>query len=298
MTSGAPMLPALSCDAHLHVLGPPDRYPGALARLYQPLQKGFDEYREMAAPLGLSRAVLVQPSAYGTDNRAMLDTLRAHPVTTRGIAVIDPGISDRDIDAMHACGVRGVRLNLMSPRVGSPQEARALIDPVVRRVGRLGWHLQIYAAPDVIAPIGSVLAGCGVPVVLDHCGGGRASLGVTDADFARVVDLYASGGCWAKVSGADIVADQATSTERVSDAELAPAEAFVRAFVEADPSRVVWGSDWPHLFHFHGAAGDAAPPAIFRGVDDSALVRVLQRCASAADCTRILVDNPARLYDF
>jgi predicted TIM-barrel fold metal-dependent hydrolase len=292
------MLPPLSCDAHLHVLGPPDRYPGAFARLYQPLEKGFDEYREVAARLGVSRAVLVQPSAYGMDNRAMLDTLRAHPGTTRGVAVIDPDISDRDIDEMHALGVRGVRLNLMSPRIGSPQDARASIDLVVRRVGRLGWHLQIYAAPDVIAPIGSVLAGCGVPVVLDHCGGGRASPGVADADFAAVVDLYASGACWVKVSGADIVANQGTSSLRVSDDELAPAEAFVRAFVEADPSRLVWGSDWPHLFHFHGAAGDAAPAAIFRRVDDSALVRLLQRCASAADCARILVDNPARLYDF
>ena len=89
------VLPDLSCDAHLHVLGPPARYPGGPLRQYQPRENRFEEYRAMASRLGLARAVLVQPSAYGTDNRAMLDTLREHPGHTRGVAVIDPAVAER-----------------------------------------------------------------------------------------------------------------------------------------------------------------------------------------------------------
>jgi len=292
------LLPPLSCDAHLHVLGTLARYPGAPSRQYQPREKRFEEYREIAGRLGLARAVLVQPSAYGTDNRCMLDTLREHPGSTRGVAVIDPAVADRDLEEMHALGVRGVRVNLMNPRVRSPDEARSAIEPVVRRIARFGWHLQVYADPQVAAPIGDVLASCGVPVVLDHCAGARVQLGLHDRDFDALVRLYASGRCWVKISGADIVADQGANPAPVADEALAPAAPFMRAFVQAGSSQIVWGSDWPHLFHFHGAVGDAAPPTIFRPVDDGALVRLLRQCASEDECTRILVDNPASLYDF
>ncbi len=291
-------LPENACDTHLHVLGDPARYPGAPSRQYQPREKRFDEYRRLAASLGLARAVLVQPSCYGSDNRAMLDTLREHPRSTRGIAVIDPAIADRDVEEMHALGVRGVRLNLMNPRVRSPEEARDLIAPVVRKVARLGWHLQIYADPDVVAPIAPVLAACGVPVVLDHCAGARTSRGLGDRDFETLVDLYAKGQCWVKVSGADIVSGQGTNASPVADAELASAAPFVRAFVAAGSSRLVWGSDWPHLYHFHGAAGEAAPATIFRPVDERALLHIVLECTNAEDRRRIFVDNPAALYDF
>lgn len=294
----APSLPENACDAHLHVLGAPARYPGAPLRQYQPREKRFDEYRAVAAPLGLRRAVLVQPSCYGTDNRAMLDTLRAHPGATRGVAVIDPGIADGELAEMHELGVRGVRLNLMNPRVRSAEEARDAIAPVVRKVAPLGWHLQIYADPDVVAPLADVLASCGVPVVLDHCAGARTSRGIGERDLAALVDLYAGGKCWVKVSGADIVSGHGTTTSTVADRELESAAPFVRAFVAAGTARLLWGSDWPHLYHFHGATGEAAPATIFRPVDERALLRIVQDCTSAEDRQRIFVDNPAALYDF
>lgn len=292
------MLPPLSCDAHLHVFGPPSRYPGAPSRQYQPREKAFRDYLTLARELGIERAVLVQPSGYGSDNRALLDTLRAYPGITRGVAVIEPRIAEDELATMHELGVRGVRLNLMNPRLRSADEARATIDPVVRRVARYGWHLQIYADPDVVAPLAPLLRSLDVPVVLDHCAGGRARAGVTDRHFAALVDLYAHGGCWVKVSGADIVSEQGSNANPVADDELAPAAPFVRAFAQAGSSRLVWGTDWPHLFHFHGASGDAAPDTIFRQVDEHALVRLLQSCVTPDDCRRILVDNPQELYGF
>ena len=299
-------LPRLACDAHLHVFGPPSRYPGAPTRQYQPLARSFDDYRAVAGPLGLARAVLVQPSAYGSDNRCLLDTLRAHPESTRGVVVIDPALPEDALAEMHALGVRGVRLNLMNPRVQDAAGARRLVEPVVRRIERYGWHLQIYADPDVVAPLADLLASLPVPVVLDHCAGARA--GRDDCDgardlpagaFAALVRLYAAERCWVKLSGADIVAGCGAVATPTGAAELAPAAPYLRALVAAGTQQLVWGTDWPHLFHFHGPMGDAAPDALFRAVDDDALVALLHACVpDAAARRRILVDNPARLYGF
>lgn len=288
---GLPAIPPGACDSHMHVFGPPERYPGAPSRLYSPTLMPFEAYAPIARRLGLSRVVLVQPSAYGTDNRAMLDTMRERP-GMRGVVVIEPAIADSELDAMHALGVRGVRLNLMSPRVGSASEAERLLGPVAERLGPRGWHLQIYADPAVVAPIAPVLRSLGVPVVLDHMGGVRAEHGVDDADFRALLALLAEGGCWVKVSGADIV------TRRDRDFSE-PAAPYARALIAANPEQVVWGTDWPHLVHHAGASGDASPPAGYRPVDEAALLQLLADCArDERTFARILVDNPQRLYDF
>jgi predicted TIM-barrel fold metal-dependent hydrolase len=284
-------IPQPACDTHMHVFGPPAQYPGAPTRQYSPTLMPYEAYAPLARRLGIERVVLVQPSAYGTDNRCLLDTLRAHPKHLRGVVVIEPGIGDAELDAMHALGVRGVRLNLMSPRVTSVAEAQRLLEPVAARAARLGWHLQIYADPDIVAPIATVLARLPVPVVLDHMAGVRARQGVDHPGFVALLDLLAAGGCWVKLSGADIVTDFAAAYDAAAP--------FMRALVAANPAQLVWGTDWPHLVHHHGAMGDAAPPAGYRPVDEPALLRLLQECVPEADTLRrILVDNPRALYDF
>ena len=286
-----PDVPPLSCDSHMHVFGPPDRYPGAPSRLYSPTDMPFDRYVPVAAKLGLERVVFVQPSAYGTDNRCMLDTMAALEGRARGVVVVEPDISDSELARMHDVGVRAVRLNLMTPRVDDPVAAQRLLQPIARRIGRRGWHIQVYADPSIIAPIATVIRSLDVPVVLDHMAGARAKHGVDDAAFLQLVELLADGGCWVKLSGADIV----TGRDRDFAAEAAP---FVRTLARANPSRIVWGTDWPHLVHFHGAQGDAAPQAGYRPVDETALLALLRDCVDAPTYRRVLVDNPQSLYAF
>lgn len=284
-------LPPLSCDSHMHVLGPPARYPGAPTREYTPTLMPFEAYVPIARRLRLERVVLVQPSAYGTDNRCLLDTLRQHPGNLRGVVVIEPGIADAALDDMRALGVRGVRLNLMSPRVSDVATAEKMLAPVAARIARLGWHIQIYADPGTIAPIAPVIRRLQVPVVLDHMAGARDPQGVDHPDFVTLLDLLGDGGCWVKLSGADIV------TKR--DRDFAAAAPFMRALVAANASRLVWGTDWPHLVHYSGARGDAAPPAGYRPVDEPALLQLLCDCApDESTLRRILVDNPRQLYAF
>ena len=284
-------IPPLACDSHMHVLGSLERYPGAPTRQYNPTPMPLADYARVARGLDLQRVVLVQPSAYGSDNRCLLDTLRQQPAGLRGIAVIDPDISDAALDDMHALGVRGVRLNLMSPRVSDVAAVERMLAPVAERVARLGWHLQIYADPGVVAPIVPVIRRLPIPVVLDHMAGVRASDRVDHPDFVALLELLRGGGCWVKLSGADIV------TRR--DDDFADAAPFMRALLDANADRLVWGTDWPHLVHHAGAMGDAAPPAGYRPVDESALLRLLCDCAAEpSTLRRILVDNPQRLYDF
>lgn len=286
-------IPPLSCDSHMHVFGPPARYPGAPTRQYSPTEMPFANYAPVAARLGLQRVVLVQPSAYGTDNRCLLDTLRDEPAGKRAVVVIDPGATDAELDAMHALGVRGTRLNLLSPRIADAAAAERLLAPVAARIARLGWHLQIYADAGVVAPIAGVIRRLPVPVVLDHMAGVRAEHGVDDPDFVALLALLREGQCWVKLSGADIV------TRRNDGAGMSAAAPYLRALVAANPERLVWGTDWPHLVHHSGAMGDAAPPAGYRPVDEQALLDLLRdNVGDDATLRRILVENPQGLYDF
>lgn len=284
-------LPPLACDSHMHVFGPPDLYPGAPARQYTPTLMPFEAYAPVARKLQLQRVVLVQPSAYGTDNGCLLDSLRQRDGNARGVVVIDPASSDVALDKMHALGVRGVRLNLMSPRVSDVAAAKRLLHPAATRIARLGWHIQIYADPELIAPVAPVIRELEVPVVLDHLAGVRDDLGVDHPDFVALLDLLHTGGCWVKLSGADI------ATRR--DRDFSTAAPYMRALVAANPEHLVWGTDWPHLVHHAGAVGDAAPPAGHRPVDEEELLRLLVDCTpDSSTLKRILVDNPQRLYGF
>src|SRR5215470_10434473 len=80
--SGA--LPQGACDCHCHVFGPAARFPYAEPRSYTPDDAPLEAYLTLLDRLGFDRGVLVQPSAYGRDNRAMLDALMRAPAWRRG----------------------------------------------------------------------------------------------------------------------------------------------------------------------------------------------------------------------
>src|SRR5437868_2652917 len=107
-----------SCDCHAHVCGPESRYPYAAERLYTPHDALPGDYRRMLESLGVERGVLVQPSIYGTDNRAMLDALALDPQRLRGVAVVPADIASAEIETLHSRGVRGVRCNIVDRKEG------------------------------------------------------------------------------------------------------------------------------------------------------------------------------------
>ncbi|MCG5236356.1 amidohydrolase family protein [Xanthobacter oligotrophicus] len=269
------LLPPGTCDAHMHVFGPVARYPLAVARNYTPHPVPFADYRPVMAALGIDRAVLVQPSVYGTDNSALLDTLRQAPGQLRGVVVVPPSISDGDLAGLHHAGVRGIRVNRRNPG-GLALEDLALLG---RRIAPLGWHIQLQVEIGQGAPLAPLVESCPVPVVLDHLGLLDPTRPVGDAAFAEVLALLAAGNLWLKLSAPYRVSRMATPYT-----DLAP---FVEALMACRPDRLLWGSDWPHTELWRDMPDDL-DPGLRLGFD-----RVPEAIRQL-----IFVANPARLYGF
>jgi len=65
----------------------------------------------VAGALGLSRTLVMQPSAYRADNRCTLDGIRElGPGRARGVGVVDKTVSDAELGALTAGVIRGVRV--------------------------------------------------------------------------------------------------------------------------------------------------------------------------------------------
>ena len=281
-------VPPGACDCHMHVFGTPEQFPPAPVRAYNPTEATLPQYRAVWQPLGLQRIVLVQPSAYGTDNGCMQAALLELPALTRGIAVIDAATSDVELDALDAAGVRGIRLNLVSNGQPDPVAATAQLRAAADRVGPRGWHVQIFALPDLIAALAPAIRTLPVPVVIDHMGAVNASLGPTPPGLDTLLRLLEAGHCWVKVSGINRISRQPRG--------FRDGLPIMRALISANPDRVVWGSDWPHI----GPHDVGAPKTVvYMPHDNADLLRILgEATRSTDDIRRVLVENPARLYGF
>src|SRR4030095_7630132 len=140
-----------ACDCHVHIIGPPDKYPMVEKRAYTPPQATVAQLKTLRSRIGMSRNVLVQPSFYGTDNSCMLDAMTELGPSARGIAVVAPNTPLQTLRELDAKGVRGLRVNLESAGNRDPKAAIAFLQQYAKLVQPLNWHIQIYAAVSVIA---------------------------------------------------------------------------------------------------------------------------------------------------
>ena len=283
-------VPQLSCDCHVHLFGPFDRYPLAPRRIYTPAPARTDDLLKILDRTGVGRAVLVQPSAYGTDNRCLLDACAAHPNRFRMVAVIAPETDLRELERMHALGVRGVRLNLASSGGRSGVETLRQMQEMATRIAPLGWHLQMFIGLDTIAEIAPHLEALPVDVVFDHMGLAEAARGLTQGGLDTLLALLAKGRAWVKLSGPYRVSPDDYGNTQV--------DTLARALYSANPNRVVWGSDWPHIGKHAGHHGEVAPPVEYRPLDYGRLLGALAAWVPADGLARVLVANPAALYGF
>jgi predicted TIM-barrel fold metal-dependent hydrolase len=218
-------------DCHVHVF---DGAAPAREGHYAPPQRTLAMLDAAAGPMGVAHYVLVQPSVYGTDNGVLLEALRAGGGRHRGVVVIDPGVSDRELDAMHEAGVRGVRFNMVSPVGNSARDWERLAP----RLRERGWHAQWYAPAMQLAQVAHLHEGRGVTAVLDHLAGLTPAMLHDDAAWTALQTL-AGAGAWIKLSGWYRLQSEAPFQDLVPLVERA-----ARMFGE----RCVWGSDWPHTW--------------------------------------------------
>jgi len=266
--------PPGACDSHCHIFGPADRFPYAPERRYTPPDAPKEKLLALHQHLGLSRAVLVQASCHGGDNRAMLDAIAWSGGSWRGVAMVGDDVTERELRALHDGGVRGVRFNFVRHLGGAPD--RRVFDRALAMIAPLGWHVVLHFDAEDIETHAEVFRRMRVPFVVDHMGRVDAGQGLDQRPFAMLLELMRNPLAWVKVSG----------PERISAAgkPFRDALPFVAALVRAAPDRVLWGTDFPH-------------PNVKIMPNDGELVDLLAEAVPDEGLRRrILVDNPTRLY--
>ncbi|MDB5924530.1 MAG: transcriptional regulator, GntR family/amidohydrolase family [Betaproteobacteria bacterium] len=279
-------VPAGACDCHTHIHGDPAKFPFFSGRVYTPEMATPEQMLALHKALGIQRVVIVTPSVYGTDNAATLWGMQARGRDARGVAVIDEKTSEAELDSMHKAGVRGIRLNLTTGGTNDPDIARKRFEDALTRVKHRKWHIQFNTRPPMIAALKDALAASPVPLVFDHFGGARPELGVQQPGFYELAELVHSGKAYVKIS--------VGSGPRDTYAGYAP---LARALIAANPARILWGTNWPHPNT--GSSRNPTEVTPLMQVDNGLVFNLLPMWAPDATLrNRILVKNPARLYEF
>ena len=267
--------PAVACDCHMHIYDA-ERFPPSRPGSRMQPESSVADYRLLQQRIGTNRTVIVTPAAYVTDNAVTLDAIaQLGPEAARGVAVVLPDVAEAELKRFAAGGIRGIRFTQFDPRTAVT--TLDMIEPLARRVEPLSWHVQIHLRADQIAAAADLLQRLPGTIVFDHLGRLPRGTGVNDPAFTVIRRMLDGGRTWMKLSGAYMMGDPPDY------AEAAP---VARAYIAAAPERMVWGSDWPH-------------PTEQDKPDDAVLFDLLSVWApDAAARQRILVENPAILYDF
>lgn len=276
-------VPAGACDCHFHVFDEEERFPLASGAGFVPVTSSLARWQRMAATIGAQRGVLVQASPYGTDNRLLLHVLAKQP-SLRGVAAPSPDIDDAELLHMHALGVRGLRANLYRRRDGMRYPGGldlVAASQLLPRVAGLGWHLELFVnvARDLVEFEPQLRALPPVPLVFCHMGCPDEPAQVRSAGFERLLAMVAEGRSYAKLSGIDRLCPDPRRYDN--------ARPVFEALLHTNAERLLWGSNWPHP---HVDAHMADDGVLFQRLHDWV--------GDAAILRKILVDNPAHLYDF
>lgn len=288
-------IPHGTCDCHVHIFGPFDRYPLAANRVFMPSPASVSDLLALHKALGIDRTVVIQASPQGTDNRRTidaLDSLNAAGHAARGVAVLAPDVGAPELRELHAAGVRGARVNLQSYGQHDPKAARQAFAHTARLVADLGWHVQLYTNLLVIAAMADMLAQCPTPVVIDHFALASAVAGTGQAGFKKLLEIVAAGNVYVKLSAPY----RLTMWEDGRPPEAA--RDIARALIDTRLDRMLWGTDWPHTGPWPGKPRSLNESEPFHPIDDGQQLSAFRSWVDETEAQAILVDNSARLYGF
>lgn len=260
-------------DCHAHLFGPYERYPLAAERSYTPPEAPASAYLAMLASLGLSHGVLVHPSAYGDDHSLLFDALAAH-ANLRGVAVVREPV----FAGWRERGVRAARFSHRSG-AGTNFAGSASFDDLLGLAPQLadaGLHAELWTDGQALPGIADRLRALPVPVVIDHMGGFDVAKGVDEPGFRALLSLVESGKVWVKLC---------VYRNLLGTPDVDAGEPFHRALLAANPERMLWGSDWPHL-------------RVSPVPDTASLMALFTRWTASETLRRqVLSTNPAALYE-
>jgi D-galactarolactone isomerase len=265
--------PRGACDTHMHIFTP--GYP-MLPGTNIPVQDGsLARYRQMQRRLGLTRTVIVQPTAYGTDNTVTLNAM-AELGNARGVAVVDPAVSDSELERLTQAGMRGLRFHML------PAGALKwdLLEPMAARVARCGWHVQFQFDASEFTTHATRLARLPCDIVIDHIGRFMAPIDLDNPNVRAMRGLVDGGRCWVKLSAP-------YHGSRAGPPHYADVSKLAVALIAQAPERMLWASNWPH-------------PSLKQDFPDEAdlLDLIAEWAPDVATREKILVTNAAQLYGF
>jgi 2-pyrone-4,6-dicarboxylate lactonase len=273
-------IPTGAIDSHAHIFGTPDKYPYSTGRGYTPPEASLKKYLELHKALGgIDRAVLTQPSVYGTDNTCMLDAVEQMNGKFLAVVAIDASVTDKELEDFHARGARGARVNLVD-KGGNPFDGPRAVQKFTERLKDKGWHLEVLIHVHEFDDLRATMNGMAVDVSFGHLGYMKTDNGTEHPGFQEFLDLLRDGHSWVKLTGTYRI----TTRDATPYDDVAP---YAQALIAANEDRIVWGTDWPH-------------PAVKGNMpNDGALIDHLADWASDVALRRkILVDNPRMLYGF
>ena len=281
-------LPPGAVDAHCHVFGPGDMFPYAPERKYTPCDASKEQLFALRDHLGFDKNVIVQATCHGSDNRALLDALKASSNKARGVATVNRNVTDAELQDMHAAGVRGTRFNFVK-RLADFTSRDVLLE-IANRIAPLGWHVVVYFEavdlPELYDFFTALTDDLATTVVVDHMGRPDVTKPVDGPEFELFVKMMREHpNIWSKVSCPErlsVSGSKALNGEQFAYQDVVP---FARRLVETFPDRVLWGTDWPH------------PNLKDHMPDDGLLVDFIPQIAATPELQhKLLVDNPTRLY--
>ena len=261
-----------ACDCHIHVYE--HGYPLAPTATFQPPHAPAAAYREVQRTLGTGRVIVVQPTGYGIDNRCTLAAISELGSGARGVAVIAPQTPEDELHKLHAAGIRGVRYMMLGGLL--PWDS---LPAMAQRIAALGWNINLQLDGRDLPQHEEMLRTLPCRLVIDHIG---KFLGPTTPDsegFAALGRLLDGGNCWIKLSAP-------YESSRSGPPDYEDAAVLTRELAQRWPERCLWASNWPH-------------PNIKPTPSNAELLDWAMRCmGDEHKARRILVDNPAQLYDY
>lgn len=267
-------LPEGACDCHAHIFDSMSELDPN--RVYTPPQSSLQSYRYMMTTLGLSRAVIVQPSVYGTDNRTTLQAVKDGGKSFRAVVVVNENVSVDDLFLLNEQGACGARANALF-------QSNVHLDNLTKlaeSLAEVGWHLQLLVDVSNFHELEAFVHKLPVPIVFDHFGHLPTHRGIENPGFQALLRLLGDGKAWVKLSGSYRITSQLR-------APFEDVEPFAKELISTNPDQLVWASDWPH------------PHISTPMPNDCDLLEMLRKWApDEATQRKILVDNPTRLYGF
>ena len=267
------VVPAGSCDCHMHIYE--DRFPAAPTATFKPPHAPGSAYKKVQRDLGLTRAVVVQPTGYGFDNTCTLEGMAQLGSDARGVAVVPADVTDAELERLTRSGMRGVRFHMFNGGV-LPWDA---LEGLAARVLPFGWHVQLQMEGRDLSRYETRLRSLPGNLVIDHNGKFLQPATPEHPGFKTLLRLLDAGRCWVKLSAP-------YETSKVGGPHYEDVAVLARALAKANPDRCVWASNWPHPNQNPVPSTPAMLDLLLEWTDDE------------STRNKILVDNPAKLYGF